>query len=36
MYAYKETGMRESPNVNIFAGGERQGSRGETGYSRFV
>jgi hypothetical protein len=36
MCAYKETDVRESPSVSIFAGGERQGSRGETGYSIFV
>jgi hypothetical protein len=36
MCACKETDVRESPNVSIFAGGERQGSRGETSYSRFV
>jgi hypothetical protein len=34
--ACKETDVRESPNVSIFAGGERQGSRGETGYAIFV
>jgi hypothetical protein len=28
--------VRESPNVSIFAGGEGQGGRGETGYSVFV
>jgi hypothetical protein len=33
--ACKETDVRESPNVSTFAGGERQGSRGETGYARF-
>jgi hypothetical protein len=36
MCACKETEVRESPNVSIFAGMERQGGRGETGYSRFV
>jgi hypothetical protein len=36
MCACKETDVRESPNVSIFADGERQGSRGETGYSVFV
>jgi hypothetical protein len=36
MCACKETDVRESPNVSIFAAGEMQGSRGETGYSRFV
>jgi hypothetical protein len=36
MCAYKETDVRESPNVSICAGGERQGSRVEKGYLRFV
>jgi hypothetical protein len=36
MCACKETDVRESPNVSIFAGGEGQGGRGETGYSVFV
>jgi hypothetical protein len=36
MCARKETDVRESPNVSIFAGGEGQGGLGETGYSVFV
>jgi hypothetical protein len=36
MSACKETDVRESPNVSIFAGGEGQGGRGETGYFVFV
>jgi hypothetical protein len=36
MCACKETDVRESPNVSILADGERQGGRGEKGYSRFV
>jgi hypothetical protein len=33
MCACKESDVRESRNVSIFAGGERQGSRGETDYA---
>jgi hypothetical protein len=35
MRACKETDMRESPNDSPFAGGEGQGSRGETRYVTF-
>jgi hypothetical protein len=35
MCACKETDMRESPNDSTFAGGEGQGSRGETRYATF-
>jgi hypothetical protein len=35
MCACKETDVRESLNVSTFAGGERQGSRGETCYATF-
>jgi hypothetical protein len=31
----KETVVRDSPNDSIFAGGKRQGSRGETCYATF-
>jgi hypothetical protein len=34
MCASKETDVRESPNVSTLAGGERQGSRGETAYNK--
>jgi hypothetical protein len=35
MCACKETDVRESPNESTFAGGEGQGSRGETCYATF-
>jgi hypothetical protein len=35
MCACKETDVRESPNDSTFAGGERQGSHGETCYAVF-
>jgi hypothetical protein len=35
MCACKETDVRESPNDTTFAGGEGEGSRGETRYATF-
>jgi hypothetical protein len=35
MCACKETDVRESPNDSTLAGGEEQGSRGETRYATF-